>query len=181
MPGRRRGLIGTLAGALALATLGVGCAGPLTYANGRFLHREHGFSFAAPAPADPPWQRVDQDHALVAFVRPGGARMSVQSECGRAPQDPQLLAHSLLIGVEPLQLRQSGPVKVGPWPGWSQTADLEVDGHARHLKTVTLVAADCTVDFLLVTREDFASAEPAFDAWWQSFEAGAPPPPGVAP
>ena len=181
MAGRRRRLIGTLAGALALAGLGVGCANPLVYSNGRFLSRQYGFSFAEPA-GEPPWKRVDQDHALVAFVRPGGARMSAQSECGGAPQQsPQLLARSLLIGVAPLHLRQSGPVAVGPWAGWSQRADLEVDGRERHLKTVTLVAERCIVDFLLLAGDDFEAAEPGFDGWWQSFESAGAAAPGVAP
>ena len=181
MEGRRRGLVGTLAGALALAGLGVGCAGPLVYSNGRFLLREQGFSFADPAAGGLPWKRVEQDHALVAFVRPGGARMSAQAECGRKPQSPQLLARGLLIGVAPLRLRQSGPVAVGPWPGWSQVADVDVEGRERHLKTVTLVAEGCTVDFLLVAGDDFESVEPGFDGWWKSFDAGGTAPGGTAP
>jgi hypothetical protein len=179
MAGRRRGLFRRLAGALALAGLGVGCAGPLVYANGRFVHREQGFSFAAPA-GQPAWKRVDPDHALLAFLRPGGARMSVQAQCGREPkQSPQLLARGLLIGVAPLHMRQSGPVAVGPWPGWSQVVDLDVDGRERHLKTVTLVARACIVDFLLVAGDDFEAAQTSFDAWWRSFEAGAPQPGGA--
>jgi hypothetical protein len=67
-------------------------------------------------------------------------------------------------------------VSVGPWPGWSQVVDVGGESRALHLKSVTLVAEGCTVDFLLLAGDDFESAETSFDSWWQSFEMPAPPP-----
>lgn len=175
---RREGLLPTLAGALLGVTLCGGCAGDLALAGGRFVDREHGFAFAAPEPGEPPWRPTRVEQTLVAYTRPGGARMSVQSECGRTPPGPQVQARSLLIGVGPRVLRQSGPVAVGPTEGWSQILDVEEGARVLRLKTVTLVTAECTVDFLLIAGDDFEAAEPGFDAWWQSFDAAGAPPAG---
>jgi hypothetical protein len=38
-----------------------------------------------------------------------------------------------------------------------------------HLKTVTLIAADCSFDFMLATADALEPAEADFDAWWASF------------
>ena len=169
------GRVGTLAAALVGALLSVACASDLELVNGRYVHRKYGLSFAEPESGTPPWQRVDIHDTLAAWERPGGARMTVQAECHRKPPSPQVQARSLLIGVEQKTLRQSGPVAVGPWPGWSQQFDLGEPPRALHLKTVTVVARDCTVDFLLMAGDDFQAAEPGFDAWWKSFEmSGAP-------
>jgi hypothetical protein len=168
---RESRLAGSLAAALVGAGLALGCAGALVFEGGRYVHPEHGFAFAAPAPGQPPWERSEVENTLAAWTRPGGARLSVQSECGRRPPSPQVLARSLLIGVSAKVLRQSGPVAVGPWAGWSQVVDVGEDpARALHLKSVTLVAEECTVDFVLVARDDFAALEPDFDRWWQSFE-----------
>ena len=170
-----RGRVGTLAGALVGALFSVACASDLVLVDGRYVQRTDGLSFAEPEPATPPWRRVDVDDALAAWERPGGARITVQAECHRKPPSPQVQARSLLIGVEPKALRQSGPVAVGPWPGWSQELDVGEPQRPLHLKTVTLVAEDCTVDFLLLAGDDFEASVPGFDAWWQSFEkSGAP-------
>lgn len=175
MVGRGKGILGTLAGALAGVGVCVGCASDLALVGGRLVHRKYGFSVAEPAPGSPPWKRIEVGHTLAAWERPGGARISLQAECGREPPMPQVQARSLLIGVEKKALRQSGPVGVGPWPGWSQIVEVGDERRTLQLKTVTLVAEDCTVDFLLLAGEDFESAEPVFDAWWQSFEKAASP------
>ena len=171
MMGRGHGLVGSLAAVFAGVGFALACASdPLVIANGRLVHRKYGFSFAPPAAASPPWQQVHMADALAAWERPGGARLSVQSECGRHPPGPQVQARSLLIGVEKKELRQSGPVSVGPWPGWSQLVDVGGEKRPLHLKTVTLVAEGCTVDFLLLAGDDFDSAEASFDHWWPTFE-----------
>jgi hypothetical protein len=171
--GLRRGrLPGTLAGALVGAVLG-GCAGGLAQADGRLVDPVHGFSFSLPPPADPAWRGAKVAGTLAAYERAGGARMSVQSECERKPPGPQVQARNLLIGVSPYVIRQAGPVAAGDVPGWSQVVDVGDEGRVRRLRTVTLVTADCTVDFLLVAGDDFESAQPSFEAWWKSFEAGA--------
>jgi hypothetical protein len=169
------GRVGTVAAALVGALLSVACASDLVLVNGRYVQRKYGLSFAEPEPGTPPWKRVDLDDTLVAWERPSGARMTVQAECHRKPPSPQVQARSLVIGVERKSLLQSGPVAVGPWPAWSQEFDVGEPQRALHLKTVTVVAQDCTVDFLLMAGDDFEAAEPGFDAWWKSFEKiGAP-------
>jgi hypothetical protein len=105
--------------------------------------------------------------------------MSAQSECGRKPPSPQVQARSLLIGVGTRVLRQSGPVAVGTTEGWSQVLDVEEEARVLRLKTVTLVTADCTVDFMLIAGDEFESVEPGFDRWWQSFELLDTPPRGA--
>jgi len=166
-----RKVFARLAAALLGAALVSGCASDLLFANGRYLQRKQGFSFAAPTPDQPPWKPTRVEHTLAAWTRPGGARLAVLSECGRNPPSPQVLARSLWIGVEATVLRQSGPVAVGAFHGWSQIVDVGQDpARALHMKAVTLVAEECTVDFVLLARDDFASLEPDFDRWWQSFE-----------
>ena len=175
---RREGLLPTLAGALLGVGLCGGCASDPALAGGRFVDPEHGFAFAALEPGEPPWHPARVDQTLVAYTRPGGARASAQSECGRTPPRPQVQARSLLIGVGPRVLRQSGPVAVGSTEGWSQVLDVEEGARVLRLKTVTLVTEACTVDFLLIAGDDFEDAERGFDAWWQSFEAVAAAPAG---
>jgi hypothetical protein len=169
------GRVATLAAALVGALLSVACASDLELVNGRYLQRRYGLSFAEPEPGTPAWRRVDIDDTLAAWERPGGARMTVQAECRRKPPSPQVQARSLVIGVEKKELRQSGPVSVGPWPGWSQEFEVGEPQRPLHLKTVTLVTQDCTVDFLLMAGDDYEAAVPGFDAWWQSFEKSETP------
>jgi hypothetical protein len=177
MVGRGQGFVGSLAGVLAGLAVALACASdPLLCANGRLVHRKYGFSFAAPEAGASPWRRIEVDRALAAWERPAGARLTVQSECGRKPARPQLQAYGLLIGVEQKRLLQSGPVAVGPWPGWSQRVDVGDQARPLHMKTVTIVAQSCTVDFLLLAGDDFESAEAIFDRWWQSFEMPDRPP-----
>lgn len=173
----RRKVFATLGAALLGAGLAQGCAGDLVFAGGRFVQREQRFAFAAPPPAEPPWTRARVEHTLAAWTRPSGARLAVLSECGRKPPSPQVLARSLWIGVQATALRQSGPVAVGAIGGWSQVVDVGEDPtRVLHMKTVTLVAEECTVDFVLLARDDFAALEPDFDRWWQSFESPVAPP-----
>jgi len=155
-----------------------GCASDPALAGGRFVDPAHGFAFAVPEPGEPPWRPIRVDRTLVAYTRAGGARISAQSECGRNPPRPQVQARSLLIDVGPRVLRQSGPVAVGSTEGWSQVLDVEEGARVLRLKTVTLVTRECTVDFLLIAGDDFETAEPGFDAWWQTFETTAVAPAG---
>lgn len=172
--------VAALVGALCAAWL-VACAGggDLVATNGRYQHRYEGFSVPDPAVADPAWRRIKMRRTQLAYEREGGARLSLYSECDRTPTTPQVLARSLLIGVESRVLRQSGPVAVGSWQGWSQIADVEEGGRVRRLKTVTLIAERCNYDFLLIAGDDFEALEPGFDAWWGGFESGVLVPAGA--
>jgi hypothetical protein len=159
--------------ALLAAALAVACAsGDLRAGDGRYVHRTRGFSVPDVAHADPAWRRSNVPRTQLAYQRAGGAQLSLYSECGRTPTTPQVLARSLLIGLGAYVLRQSGPVAVGAFQGWSQVVDVEQDGQVRRIKTVTLLVALCSYDFLLVAGDDFESLEPGFDAWWSGFDPG---------
>ena len=161
--------------ALAATLLGLplllGCASrPFVVDDGRLVHARHGFSVGVPE--RPPWEPVSLDEAA-AFRGEGAARMSLQSRCGRPVAAPQIMARHLVIGLPERTLRQSGAVSVDDWPGWYQVFDTLSDGAAVRVKTVTLVAERCTVDWILSATGGFERAEPSFDAWWHSFEFAA--------
>ena len=44
--------------------------------------------------------------------------------------------------------------------------------HHNHDEMLVILAGGCTFDWVLATANDFEAAEPAFDAWWQSFQLG---------
>lgn len=171
---RRAGLARVaLAGALLGSSLALGCAGEtLVTRDGRL--RSERDQFSVDTPARPPWTPISVDGALAAFRAPGPAFMSVQSRCGRPLASPQIMARHLEIGLPERMLRQSGPVGVGDWQGWSQVFDTLEEGAVVRLKTVTLVAGDCTFDWILSARAGFEDVEPSFDAWWRSFEYHGP-------
>ena len=145
----------------------VGCAKDLLWRDGRAVHPELGFSVAAPADTQL-WQPIVVDGSWLAYRHESGSHMSLQTRCFRRFLNAQLRARHLLIGVEPRELRQSGPVAVGAIGGWSQVVD--VGGRAPvRVKTVTLLVEECAYDWVLTSRDDFDALEPSFDAWWQSF------------
>ncbi len=156
-----------LAAALAFAVVW-GCAGTPIVRDGRAYHPEAGFSVVAPPLGD--WEPFRVDGAWLAYRSPSGAFMTLQTRCFRRYLNAQLRARHLLIGVSPRTVRQSGPVAVGPYGGWTQVVDVGEGEGALRLKTLTLLVEDCTYDFVLTARGDFAALEPAFDEWWQSFE-----------
>jgi len=162
-PRRRVGV-----GLLALAWIGVGCAGPIVETTDGFRHRKHEYRIAAPDGPGPAWQRVDLEGADLAFRRPGPGTISMQSRCGRPVAMPQLMARHLLIGVPERELVAAGPVQVDGLSGWGQTFDTVSRGVKVRLKTVTLVVRGCTFDWVLAAAGSFDSAEAAFDAWWGS-------------
>ena len=86
-------------------------------------------------------------------------------------------ARALLIGIDEKVLRQSGPVAVRDWQGWSQVLDVQEGARVLRLKTVTLVAEACSFDFVLVAGDDFEALETGFDAWWAGFQYGELAPP----
>jgi len=152
----------------------IGCAtGSFESVDGRFHHRDQGYSLAEPEPTQPPWKRVRLEGAVVAFRRPGPVLMSLQSGCRRPVAGPQVMARHLVIGLPERTLRQAGPVAVEDWPGWTQTFDTMQEGTTVRVKTVTLVAAGCAIDWVLTGAEGFEAAEPSFDRWWSSFRLDA--------
>ena len=153
--------------ALGAALLLLGCAGELASLEGGFRHRRHGYAIGEPGP---PWARVPVEHAVIAFRRPGPATMSLQSRCSGPVAEPAVMARHLRIGLPGYTLRQSGPVGIGGHGGWSQTLDTLEDGVGVRVKTVTVVAGDCTLDWILVASSSFESAEMDFDVWVSSVQ-----------
>jgi hypothetical protein len=171
--------IAALASVLLCTALAAGCAADGVWApsQDRLVHRRQGFSVPDPARADAAWRRVEVERAALAYARDGGARLSLHSECDRVPPAPQVLARALLIGIDEKVLRQSGPVAVRDWQGWSQVLDVQEGARVLRLKTVTLVAEACSFDFVLVAGDDFEALETGFDAWWAGFLYGELAPP----
>jgi hypothetical protein len=86
-----------------------------------------------------------------------------------------------LIGIPERTLREARPVAVAGHSAWTQTFDARIDGRTIRAKTVTLVAAGCAYDFVLVAEGEFEPSEQVFDAWVAGFTlagadtAGGPP------
>jgi hypothetical protein len=156
--------------ALALgAGLAPGCLGPLAAVEGGWRHRRHAYTIGRPDGPGAAWERIEVEGALLAFRRPGGETISMQSRCGRPVASAQLMARHLVIGIRERELVADGPVPVDGRSGWSQSFDMRQEGVRVRVKTVTLVAGECAFDWVLATRGPAEPAEAAFDAWWQSF------------
>jgi len=147
--------------------LGLGCAGDLVAIEGGFRHRRHGYTLSVPLGPGPPWQREEIEGAEIAFRRPGPQRISVQSSCRRPVTDPAILARHLVIGIQRPSLQQAGPTLVDGHEAWTQTVDTP---EGVRIKTVTAVAGDCVIDWILAARvgPGFEEAERSFDAWWSA-------------
>jgi hypothetical protein len=162
---------------IALLTL-PGCAHDLVAVDGGWRSTRDGYRIGAPGAG---WERFELDGAALAF-REGGARsMSLQARCRRPVAEPGILARHLVIGIPEHTLRQAGPTQVAGRSGWTQTFDARLEGRTARVKTVTLVAAGCAYDFVLVASRGFEVGERDFDAWIASFSppeldtAGGPP------
>ena len=164
----------TRIGALALlgVLIGAGCRGPIASTDDGYRHRRHHYTIGEPDGPGTPWQRFDVDGAVLAFRRAHSESVSLQSRCGRPVADPATMARHLTIGVPDLTLLAAGPVALEGRSGWAQTFDTRKEGVRVRVKTVTLVASDCTFDWVLVTPGPWPPAETAFDSWWGSFRLG---------
>jgi hypothetical protein len=167
---RRAGL--RLAMLCLATTVGVACAGPVSSHGDGFRHRRHDWRIGAPDGPGPAWERFDLEGAALAFRRSGRSSLSLQSTCGRPVATPALMARHLVIGLPERQLLTAGPIDVAGRGGWSQTFASTRNGVALRIKTVTVVAGDCTFDWTLVATPPYEADETAFDAWWSSFELG---------
>lgn len=158
---------------ILLLLLGAGCAtSPLTRTDGGFRHGRHDYSVEAPGGPGPAWQRVKVEGAVLAYRRRGPDTMSLQSRCGKPVAAPQLMARHLVIRLPDRSLVAAGPIAVDGRNAWTQTFDTVQTGVSVRVKTVTLVALDCTFDFVLASTGSFEPAEQSFDAWWESFRLG---------
>ncbi len=136
-----------------------------------YRHRSHDVRIGRPGGAGSDWEEIDVEDAALAFRRQG-ATVTFLSRCGRPVAEAQMMARHLVIGMPERTLVAAGPLEVAGRGGWTQTLELDRDGVAVRLKTVTLVVADCTFDWVLVSTGAFEPAEAAFDAWWGSFQLG---------
>ncbi|MGH7336159.1 MAG: hypothetical protein ACREI7_01155 [Myxococcota bacterium] len=147
------------------------CAGsPLDPIDGGWRNARHGYWIGNPQTSDSPWEPEDVEGSLLAFRRSGSGaiRMTFSSRCGVPLPPPQFLARHLRIGIPANVVRESGPVQVGALTGWQQVFDAEAEHGAVRVKTVTVVANGCALDWVLTGREasGFEEAERDFDAWW---------------
>ena len=165
----RRQLAFVVTVAIIGAVVALGCASDLVATDGGWRHQQHGYSIGTPD-ASRGWQRAQVEGALLAFRRAGTDTMSLQSRCRGAVAGASVMARHLLIGVPDRELESAGPVEVAGLDGWSQTF-VSGDAPSVRIKTITVVRGDCTVDWVLASTGDFATAETDFDAWWQSFDA----------
>jgi hypothetical protein len=157
-------------GLLGVLLVGAGCAGsPILRVEGGYRHHRHDYTIAKPGGPGEAWQRVRLDDAALAFRRPGPESISLQSRCGRPVAPAAFMARHLVIGLPDRTPIAEGPIQVAGREGWTQTFDTVKDGVSVRVKTVTLVVADCSFDWILATPAAFEPAEQAFDAWWSSF------------
>jgi hypothetical protein len=147
------------------------CAsGPLEPFDGGFRNARHGYWVGTPPASDPPWEPDEVEGSLLAFRRAGSVRMTFASRCGEPLPRPEFLARHLRIGIPENVVRESGAVELGPVAGWQQVFDADAGHGAVRVKTVTLVANGCALDWVLIGRESggFEAAEGDFDAWWHT-------------
>ena len=157
-------------GLLGAVLIGAGCASsPMSPIEDGYRHRRHDYTIARPDGPGEAWQRVTLEGATLAFRRPGREFLGLQSRCGHPVAEPVFMARHLLFGLRERTLVAAGPTQVDGRDAWSQTLDTVQEGVSVRIKTVTLVAAGCSFDWILMTPGAFEPAEQAFDAWWGSF------------
>ncbi len=151
---------------LALA-VALGCAGDMVAIEGGYWNKRRDYRFEAPGGPGPAWGQVRVKGADIAFRRPGPKTLIVQSSCGRPVARPEIMARQLVIGIESRRIVDSEAVQVDGLAAWRQT----IESRGVRVKTVTTVAGDCTVDWMLTLSGPgpHDDAEAAFEAWLASF------------
>jgi hypothetical protein len=167
-----RGVLQRAGAGILAAALASACAGPLRATETGWSNPRQDYAIGAPDGPGAPWTRVDVEGAVLAFRRPGAEGMSLQSQCGRPVAPAALMARNLLIGLPDHTAVTGAPVQVAGRSGWQQRFEATREGTPVHVVTVTLVAGDCSFDFVLASAGGSAAAEQAFDAWWRSFRLG---------
>ena len=163
--------IATAAGLLVLLQVPA-CAKDLVRRDGRFVHRELGFSIDEPggsAEEGSDWRAISVEGSLLSFREPGGSTMSLVQKCGPLPEDLQLLARELLIGLEGREVVEEGGVTVDGAPGWAMAVRATDEGRAARLWTVTRLLGECSLDWILVVPGSGEAFTADFADWWDSF------------
>ncbi|HEY8153031.1 MAG TPA: hypothetical protein VII72_02770 [Myxococcota bacterium] len=158
--------------------LAAACARDLVAENGGWRSTRDGYRIGAPGQG---WERFDLEGAALAFRRGGSETLSLQTRCGRPVSTPAIMARHLMIGIPERTLRQAGPASLVGLPAWSQIFDARLDGRTVRIQTLTLVAAGCAYDFLVVAAGDPEPAQRDFEAWLGSFSLAAVGAAGQAP
>jgi hypothetical protein len=163
--------------ALALGAcvgLAVACASPVSLADGRFRSRSSGASVADLTRLEAGWRSKAVAGALLAFEATDGARTCWIRRCPGAAAPARAEARAALISLEDVAVQEEGPLTLAGAEAWQLRATASERGRAVELRLVTRVAEGCTDDFWLVSPGPLAVHEPAFEAWWGSFEAPRP-------
>jgi hypothetical protein len=168
LPVARERLFGPISAAAAILALlfGAGCATDIARKGSVYQHRRHGYTIGVP---ESHWEPIGVDGAVLAFRSAEGDFMSMMSRCRGTAAPAALLARRLLIGLDERALRQAGPVLIEGRNGWGQVLDARFENRAVRIKTITVVADACVIDWVLVSPGDFAVAERSFDGWWSTF------------
>lgn len=155
---------------IPVALLSFGCAtAPISLTEQGIKHRRHDYTIDR-APSR--WERLKVEGTVLSYRRRGPNTMSLQSRCGKPVASPQLMARHLVIRLPERTLVAAGPIAVDGRNAWTQVFDTAQRDTTVRVKTVTLVARDCTFDWVLASSGDFEGAEVDFDAWWGSFRLG---------
>ena len=169
-----KGARGAVVGLTILA--GAACAGGPVLEGGAYRDAKLGWTIAEP-PAE--WRRIRVEGADLALRGPGGELMSLTVHCGAPPAAPAILARQLRAAAPGSQVRDAGELTVAGRPSWRQVFDVQREGKALRIETLTRVDGRCVQDFALASQAERPAAEAAFAAWWSSFRA-APERPGAA-
>jgi len=145
----------------------------------RYEHVEWGYSVPYPqllaTSMTRAWRELRVKDADLAFRGPGGAFMTISSQCGKQSGDPAVLARQLLVGLENRKPVSKKRFEFAGGQAYTQTIDSSGDERAVRTKTVTLVRGDCVVDWLLTALGSLADVEASFDVWWRAFDPGSMP------
>ncbi len=163
---------------LFLIGTGVGCTN-LGLVDGIFTHPDLGYTIPGPnglaGDEAPVWRAMDVKKTDLAFRGPGDAYLALSSHCEEAVTDPVILARQLLVGLKQRERVSSERFEFAGGQAFRQTIESTQDDTPLRTRTVTLVRADCVVDWVLVAKKETQGLDSTFDLWWQSFDPGAMP------
>ena len=146
-----------------------GCAGSIVRVGAdRLAYPRLGGSIQDPASYGLGFERIDVEGATLAFRNPDRAYLAWVREC-RGPRKPQRLAAALLSDWRATPRRQESRTVAGA-PGWWMHAEAA----GVELVAITRADAECSDDWLLVTRGPAARLEPVLERWVASFDPSVP-------
>jgi len=111
--------------------------------------------------------------AQVAYRSGRQAYMALDSRCDEQDADPAVLGRQLLVGIANRVRLESEEFAFADGRAYAQWVEAEdEEGRRVRTRTVTLVRADCVIDWLLVVEPGHPELEAGFDAWWRGFQPG---------